>query len=117
VLRIKTERMQGEKRRCVMVKVPTEGRIELTVTHPDTLDLLTGTIVAMPGLPKGRPAIRVDTTTDGKRTGAATLTREATARPRHPRATRELRFALERMGEDRTAPTEVCLQLTMLFSG
>ena len=117
VMRIKTERMQGEKRRCVMVKLPTEGRIELTVDHRDTLDLLTGTIVAMPGTPKGRPAIRVDTTTDGKRTGSATLTREATARPGHPKATRQLRFGFERVGEDREAPREVCMQLTMLFSG
>jgi hypothetical protein len=116
VMRIKTERVQGEKRRCVMVKVPAEGRIELSVGHRDTLDLLTGTIIAMPGSPKGRPAIRVDTTTDGKSTGSATLTREATARPGHPKATRELRFGFERVGNDRTQPSEVCMQLTMLFS-
>lgn len=116
VLRLKTQRMQGEKRRCVMVKVPSEGKLELSIKQRDALELLTGTIVAMPGKPEGSPKFQVTAIADGVEQEPAVLTKQSTVRPTHPRATRELRFAFERVGDPTLKPAEVCLQLTTLFS-
>jgi hypothetical protein len=116
VLRVQTAVMQGEKRRCIMVKVPQTGRIELSVRDRDTLDLLTGTIVAMPGQPKGNPRFRIDTFTDGKQQQSAYLSLQLPVRPRHPKARQQIRFRFERLGESTMKAAEVCLQLTTLFS-
>jgi hypothetical protein len=118
LLRVKTQRMQGEKRRCVMVKVPADGKLELSITQRDALDLLTGTIVALPGKPHGNPEFQITTVVDGAARPAALLTKRGAVRANYPRARRELRFIFERVGEPApaSAPAEVCLQLTTLFS-
>jgi len=116
VLRLKTQRMQGEKRRCVMVKVPPEGRLELSISQRDALELLTGTIVAMPGKPKGSPKFQISTVADDTEQVAGLLSKQSTVRPTHPRARSELRFLFERVGDPTPEPAEICLQLTTLFS-
>jgi arylsulfatase A-like enzyme len=116
LLRIDTKRMQGEKRRCVMVKVPPSGKLELRIAHRDALELLTGTIAALPGKPKGDPMFLIGAAVDGGPPANVALTRRGAVRPVHPRAERELRFLIERTGEPTADAPEVCLQLTTLFS-
>jgi hypothetical protein len=112
-LRVVTKKVQWEKRRCVMVKVPAKGVIELTVTAPDLLDLSTGTMVALPDKPKDRPSVRVTTVADGSRPTVQVLSHEAPIHLRHPKARKELRFSFEQTGSA-MVPGEVCLQLTAL---
>jgi hypothetical protein len=114
-LRIEAGRYQGEPRRCVMVKVPEQGRIELSVTDRDTLDLLTGTIVALPGKAKGAPRFRIETEADGQKQPVVYLTADGAVRPHHPKARKRLSFAFVREGNPKAKPTEVCLELTTLF--
>ena len=115
VLRLATKRVQWEKRRCVMVRMPAQGVVELTVTAPDVLDLLTGTMVALPNQPKDRQNVRVTTTADDRRPDLQILTPEAAIHVRHPKAKQQLRFAFEQL-PGATTPAEVCLQLTALVS-
>jgi hypothetical protein len=115
VLRVGTKKVQWEKRRCVMVMVPQQGSVELTVSAPDLLDLLTGTMVALPNEPKNRPSVKIITTADGGRSTAQVLTSEASIHLHHPKAKKELRFAFEQLATAK-APGEVCLQLTALVS-
>jgi hypothetical protein len=98
-----------------MVKLPAKDAIELSVTKPDLLELLTGTIVAMPRKPKGRPDVWVKTTADGGKTDTQLLTLEALVRPHHPKAQRELRFRFQQ-NKPVDNPAEVCLQLTALVA-
>jgi hypothetical protein len=119
VLRVTTQRMQGEKRRCVMVKVPVQGRLELGIEHDDALELLTGTIVALPGNPAGSPQFAITTSADGVEQPRVVLSKRSAVRPSHPRARRELRFGFERFDNPTAAATEateICLQLTTLGS-
>jgi hypothetical protein len=112
-LRVVTKKVQWEKRRCVMVKVPQKGTIELTVTAPDLLDLSTGTMAALPNAPEGRPNVRVTAAADDTRPSVQVLTKDASIHLRHAKARKELRFAFEQLG-NAAAPGEVCLQLTAL---
>jgi hypothetical protein len=116
VLRLQTASMQGEKRRCVMVKVPPTGHIQLSVKDRDTLDLLTGTIVATPARGKDRPRFRIDTYTDGAQQHPVYLSIDDAVRPHHPKARNEIRFGFSMVGDPPPKPAEVCLQLTALFS-
>jgi hypothetical protein len=115
VLSVATKSVQYEERRCVMVKLPAKDAIELSVTKPDLLELLTGTIVAMPRKPKGRPDVWVKTTADGGKTDIQLLTLEALVRPHHPKAQHELRFRFQQRTEGKD-PAQVCLQLTALVA-
>jgi hypothetical protein len=99
-----------------MVKVPESGQIELSVKDRETLDFLTGTIIALPGHPKGSARFRIDTFADGKQEAPVFLTPFDAVRPHHPKAQKELRFRFEHLGDPDPKPTEVCLQLTALFS-
>jgi hypothetical protein len=116
VLRVQTANMQGEKRRCVMVRIPEQGSIELKVNDRETLDFLTGTILALPGRPKGRPRFRIDTTVDSKQEAPVFLGVDEAMRPHHPKPRREIRFRFTREGPPNPKANEVCLQLTALFS-
>lgn len=116
VIRIKSGNMQGEKRRCLMVKLPAGGEVELSVHHHDTLDLLTGTIAALPGKVPDRPTFRIRTFADGVAQPTASLSSLEAVRVNHPKAMRELRFVLSKSGKPLTAPAEICLQLTALGS-
>jgi hypothetical protein len=98
-----------------MVKLPAKDAIELSVTKPDLLELLTGTIVAMPRKPKGRPDVWVKTTADSGKTDIQLLTLEALVRPHHPKARHELRFRFQQRTEGKD-PAQVCLQLTALVT-
>jgi hypothetical protein len=113
VLRIHDGKLAGARRRCAMVEVPKTGSIEISITHRDTLDLLTGTVVVLPDDATDRVSITM--TADGVRSGSASVMRGAEVRPQHPKATRELRFMLQRSRAEAEAQ-EVCLQLTALFS-
>jgi len=116
VIRIKSGNIQGEKRRCLMVKLPAGGEVELSVQHHDTLDLLTGTIAALPGKAPDRPTFRIRTFADGVAQPTAFLSSREAVRVNHPKAQHELRFALSKSGRPLTAPAEICLQLTALGS-
>jgi hypothetical protein len=115
VLRMTTAVMQGDKRRCVLVKVPPSSTIELSVADPDTLDLMTGTIVAIPPRKGSQPRFEISVTADGKKLPPSTLTAREVVRPGYPRVKRSLRFGFRQL--DRSADAaELCLQLTALFS-
>jgi hypothetical protein len=113
-LRVVTKRVQWEKRRCVMVKVPAKGEIELTANAPDLLDLLTGTMVALPNTPEDRPNVRVTVAADDRRPDVQLLTADGAIHLHHPKAREQLRFTFEQLGDAAKPgePAEVCLQLT-----
>lgn len=113
VLRVATQRIQGSLRKCMMVRLPTQGPIELTVTRKELLDLLTGTILATPNTPEGRPAVRVEVTADAQKPKQMVVSTQGADRPYHPKATRELRFRFAQQPGARE-PAELCLQLTTL---
>ncbi len=128
-LHVKLTRIQGERRRCVMVPVPPEGSIELEITDPDTFRLMRGTIVAMPRKGNKKARFRIATRTDGRSDGSVTLTHQIPVRPRHPLPEQSLSFTLSRRASKRPLPLPdggappppkppgevmLCLQLTTL---
>jgi hypothetical protein len=96
-----------------MVRLPTQGPIELTIKGHELVELLTGTIVAIPSTPKDRPAVRVQASADGEQPRQMTVSTQAAERPYHSKPDRELRFRLEQL-RGATEPAEICLQLTTL---
>jgi hypothetical protein len=130
-LRIAAGQVQGERRRCVIVKVPRDREVLLDVTEHDTLELMSGTVVALPQQPKGAgvdPRFRVIVTTDGVKGAATYLTRATAMRPGHPRPRRAIQFAIKQglaplpkpVGDagppPEPPPAEICLQLTALMA-
>ena len=113
VLRVVTERVQGELRKCLMVRLPTEGPIELTVRDHDLVSLLTGTIIATPNRPAGRPPVRVTASADGEEPRRIVVSTRSAERPYHSTPDHELHFRLEQE-KGAQEPAELCLQLTTL---
>jgi hypothetical protein len=95
-LRIESGKVQREMRRCVMVRVPLEDEILLDVTDRDTLALLSGTRVAIPGSLKDDPRFAVKVTTDGQKGKAVYVSKAGTALPGHPRPRKSIQFAIRR---------------------
>jgi hypothetical protein len=127
-LQVDKARVQGELRRCVQVPVPAEGAIELEVEHPETMALMTGTVVALPRRYGKDARLRIRTYADGRSQGSVSLDYRMPARPVHPRPQKSIRFQLERRKPHKPlrAPdggvrkpneddTVVCLQLTALL--
>lgn len=111
-LRIHQGKVHGENRRCVMVRVPKEGSIEVAIEYAPALSLLTGTIVALGGKPSDHTAFLVHARADGKSSRRELLTRRGIVRPNHPRARSRLVYTLARAPSDRRDVEEVCLQLS-----
>jgi hypothetical protein len=121
--------VQREQRRCVMVKVPPEGELVLDVKDPDTLALLSATIVALPNDAGPDARFNVVAVTDGTRNKLVSVSRTSPApRIEHPRPRRDFQLVLRQLPAAASAPTdggaappepiarEVCVQLTALFS-
>jgi hypothetical protein len=117
VMQVRNANIQGDARRCVLVKVPPRGSIELSIEDPDTLDLMSGTIVALPAH-KGRGKLTIDIAVgiDGQAQQGLTLTAREAVRLQHARARRQLRIGFGQRARDATLPAEVCLQLTALLA-
>jgi hypothetical protein len=129
-LRITAGHVQGERRRCVIVKVPRDREVLLDITDADTLGLMSGTVVAIPQQPKGagEPRFTVVVTTDGAKGAATYLTRATAMRPGHPRPRKAIQFAIKQRGTPAPKPIgdagpppelppgEICLQLTALLA-
>jgi hypothetical protein len=112
VLSERTGWVQGEKRHCLMLRVPAKASIDLEVTDPAALHLMHGTIVALPGRPDRKVRVRVVTRVDGKRMPAIHVSAFGAQRPKHPLAQRSLSYAFSHT--DETEAMDVCVQLTTL---
>lgn len=136
VMRIESGKVQGEMRRCVIVEVPPQDEILYEIRDPDTLALISGTRVAIPGALKDDPRFAITVTTDGVVGKTVYLSKSGTALPGHPRPRQSIQFAIRKRpsliapkrvidagaGDAAIAPPppappgEVCLQLTGLFT-
>jgi hypothetical protein len=93
------------------VRVPTSGAIELRIRDRDTLDLMTGTVAALP-VSSGFAVFKIESTIDGQREPAATLSMSGPVLLRHPRPHHELRYRIGPLGGRLAQPADVCLQLS-----
>lgn len=118
--------MQREARRCLMVAVPADGELSLTVQDPDTLALISSTMAVLPDDADPDTRFELLATTDGRTNKVASVGRTVKlVRLEHPRPRREFRLTLRQRliakrppadgGEpEPPEPRELCLQLTAL---
>ena len=120
--------VQREKRRCVMVSVPPEGELVLDVKDPDTLSLLSATIVALPDDADADARFSVVAVTDGTRNKPVSVNKASPApRVEHPRPHKDFQLIVQQrpvakpVVDGGAAPAEpvareLCVQLSALFT-
>jgi hypothetical protein len=104
------EDIQGEKRRCLRVKVPEGATVRLRVSDPTTLSLLTSTTGAIGRKEPAGSRFHITTDVDGLKKFETDIGLYGAQYVDHPRGQKYLEYAITR--EHAGAPDEICLQLT-----
>lgn len=107
---VKRKRIQDAKRHCLMVALPDDASLEMRITDPVTLQLMTATVVALPGKGETQDVLRVTATSDGRAGRKVKLGHKRARRIEYPQARKELviRFS---PGKEPGAD-KVCLELS-----